>query len=96
MVIKILKKVNDLFEVKYGVNLELNSLYLCSLDNKNAINFVSRTSKTPLSMYLAHKRIRAANLPLVPEVDPPEELYWLPPKKIMGIISGYSLLGIFF
>lgn len=46
---------------------------------------VSRTSKTPLCMYLAHKRIRAANLPLVPEVALPEELYQLPPKKIFGL-----------
>ena len=35
---------------------------------------VSRTSKTPLSIFLAHKGIRTANLPLVPEVRPPAEL----------------------
>ena len=35
---------------------------------------VSRTSKTPLSMYLAHKNFRVANVPLVPEVPPPTEL----------------------
>ena len=29
---------------------------------------VSRTSKTPLSMFLAYKKVKAANLPLVPEV----------------------------
>lgn len=47
---------------------------------------VSRTSKTPLSMYLAHKKIKAANLPLVPEVALPEELFRLPPHKIIGLI----------
>jgi len=47
---------------------------------------VSRTSKTPLSMYLAHQGIKVANLPLVPEVEPPEELFWFPPQKIMGLI----------
>lgn len=32
---------------------------------------ISRTSKTPLSQYLAHnKRLKVANVPLVPEVDP--------------------------
>ncbi|MCL6452443.1 MAG: kinase/pyrophosphorylase [Alicyclobacillus sp.] len=36
---------------------------------------VSRTSKTPLSMYLAHRGIRVANVPLVPEVQPPEPLF---------------------
>jgi len=46
---------------------------------------VSRTSKTPLSMYLAHKRLKVANVPLVPEVEPPEELYEINNKKIIGL-----------
>ena len=46
---------------------------------------VSRTSKTPLCMYLAHKRIKAANVPLVPEVSPPEELFKLPSNKVIGL-----------
>ncbi|MGF7185507.1 hypothetical protein GGQ84_001596 [Desulfitispora alkaliphila] len=56
---------------------------------------ISRTSKTPLCMYLAHKRIKAANVPLVPEVSPPEELFKLPPKKVVGLtISPELLYGI--
>lgn len=47
---------------------------------------VSRTSKTPLSIYLAHQGIRVANLPLVPEVEPPAELFWAPARKIIGLI----------
>ena len=47
---------------------------------------VSRTSKTPLSMFLAYKKIKAANLPLVPEVPLPEELFKIPAKKIVGLI----------
>lgn len=47
---------------------------------------VSRTSKTPLSMYLAHKRVKVANVPLVPEVPPPEELFQVPPERIVGLI----------
>lgn len=46
---------------------------------------VSRTSKTPLCMYLAHKRIKAANVPLVPEVSPPDEIFSLPPHKLIGL-----------
>ena len=46
---------------------------------------VSRTSKTPLSQYLAHKRLKVANVPLVPEVDPPEELYKVPKEKCFGL-----------
>ncbi|WP_341299795.1 pyruvate, water dikinase regulatory protein [Lysinibacillus sp. FSL H8-0500] len=47
---------------------------------------VSRTSKTPLSQYLAHKKYKVANVPLVPEVEPPEELLQLDPKKCFGLI----------
>jgi len=46
---------------------------------------VSRTSKTPLSQYLANKRIKVANIPIVPEVDPPEELYKVDPNRCIGL-----------
>lgn len=48
---------------------------------------VSRTSKTPLSMYLAHKNIKVANVPLVPEAPLPQELFEIQPKKIMGLTA---------
>ncbi|TJY44491.1 kinase/pyrophosphorylase [Cohnella pontilimi] len=44
---------------------------------------VSRTSKTPLSIYLAHKGIKAANYPLTIEVKPPEELFAVAPKTMV-------------
>lgn len=47
---------------------------------------VSRTSKTPLSQYLAHKRYKVANVPLVPEVEPPQELYEVDPQKCFGLM----------
>src|SRR5699024_4110832 len=46
---------------------------------------VSRTSKTPLSQYLAMKRLKVANVPIVPEVDPPEELFDADPEKCIGL-----------
>ena len=53
---------------------------------------VSRTSKTPLSMYMAHKKYKVANLPLVPEVPLPEEIFHIPPYRIIGlIIDPYKL-----
>ncbi|MDL5377391.1 pyruvate, water dikinase regulatory protein [Exiguobacterium mexicanum] len=56
---------------------------------------VSRTSKTPLSQYLALKRYKVANVPLVPESRPPEELFELPPDKCVGlIISPDKLISI--
>ena len=56
---------------------------------------VSRSSKTPVSMYLANRAIKVANLPLVPEVPTPPELHRVPAKKIVGlIISPAKLAGI--
>ncbi|MCD5414839.1 MAG: kinase/pyrophosphorylase [Clostridiales bacterium] len=48
---------------------------------------ISRTSKTPLSMYLAHKKIKVANVPLVPEVELSRELLQVNPKKIIGLTT---------
>ncbi len=48
---------------------------------------VSRTSKTPLSMYLAHKNLKVANVPLVPEVPVPDELFQISPKKIIALTT---------
>ncbi|MEA4881557.1 MAG: pyruvate, water dikinase regulatory protein [Synergistaceae bacterium] len=47
---------------------------------------VSRTGKTPLSMYIANKGFKAANIPLIPEVDPPEILKTVPSSKIVGLL----------
>ena len=46
---------------------------------------VSRTSKTPLSQFLAMKRLKVANVPIVPEVEPPEELFQVPKEKCVGL-----------
>lgn len=43
---------------------------------------LSRTSKTPLCMCLADKGIKAINIPLVPEVELPKELFEIDRRKI--------------
>ncbi|MDL2281103.1 kinase/pyrophosphorylase, partial [Selenomonadales bacterium OttesenSCG-928-I06] len=53
---------------------------------------VSRTSKTPLSMYLAHKSVKAANLPMVPEATLPKEIFEVPKERIIGLIIDPSKL----
>lgn len=56
---------------------------------------VSRTSKTPVCMYLANKNIKAANLPIVPETPIPEIIYELPREKLFGLtIDPNSLIEI--
>jgi hypothetical protein len=46
---------------------------------------VSRTSKTPLSIYLGYLGYRAANVPLVKGIDPPAELFEVDPAKVVGL-----------
>ena len=56
---------------------------------------LSRTSKTPLCMYLANKGIKAINIPLVPEVEVPKELYEIDRNKIFGLtINPLQLIEI--
>lgn len=54
---------------------------------------VSRTSKTPLSMYLANKGIKVANLPLVVESEPPKEIYEVSSKRIIGLTNSPEKLN---
>lgn len=53
---------------------------------------VSRTSKTPLSMYLAFKGFRVANVPLAPGVSAPHELFELDPRRVFGLITSVDIL----
>ncbi|MFW2831418.1 pyruvate, water dikinase regulatory protein [Sphingomonas sp. ID0503] len=48
---------------------------------------VSRTSKTPTSIYLANRGFRTANIPLVPELPPPELLYQLKRPLVVGLTT---------
>jgi [pyruvate, water dikinase]-phosphate phosphotransferase / [pyruvate, water dikinase] kinase len=46
---------------------------------------VSRTSKTPLSIYLGYLGHKVANVPVVKGIAPPKELFELDPVKIVGL-----------
>ena len=37
-------------------------------------------------MYLAHKKWKVANVPLVPEIAPPYELFQVPATRIIGLV----------
>ena len=79
---KYFKKVEAVeFAVKYDDGKDTRGILLADI----VLIGVSRTSKTPLSMYLAHKNLKVANIPLVPEVSPPEELKHIPSKRIIGL-----------
>lgn len=48
---------------------------------------VSRTSKTPTSIYLANRGIKTANIPLVPDVDPPAQLDTVVSPLVVGLYA---------
>jgi regulator of PEP synthase PpsR (kinase-PPPase family) len=55
---------------------------------------VSRSSKTPTCFYLANRGVKAANVPLVPGIEPPEFLSH-PPCPVIGLtIDPRSLIDI--
>ncbi|WP_378951424.1 pyruvate, water dikinase regulatory protein [Pelosinus sp. sgz500959] len=76
------------FAVKFDDGKEPRGLLQADI----VITGVSRASKTPLCMYLAHQGVKAANVPLVKEVAPPPELFLVPPHKVIGLMIKPSLL----
>jgi len=46
---------------------------------------VSRTGKTPLSVFLAYRGWRVANVPIVLGIDPPLELFHMDPRRVVAL-----------
>ena len=60
---------------------------LAELDKADIILVgISRTSKTPLSIFLSHKGWKVANIPIVINTPLPEELFKVDQRKIVGLI----------
>lgn len=53
---------------------------------------VSRSGKTPLSVYMSMFGWKVANVPIVKGIEPPEELFKLDPKRVFGLSIGLSNL----
>lgn len=53
---------------------------------------VSRTSKTPLSLFLANRNLKVANFPLVKNATLPPELFKIDPQKIVGLTTEPEVL----
>lgn len=76
------------FAVKYddglGAGLEEADIVLVG---------VSRTSKTPLSMYLGYLGYKTANVPVVKDIEPPSDLFRTESEKIVGVTIGAERLA---
>lgn len=53
---------------------------------------VSRSSKTPTSIYLANRGYKTANIPIVPESPPPRILYALKNPLVVGLTTSADRL----
>ncbi len=46
---------------------------------------VSRVGKTPLSMYLSTRGWKVANVPLIPQIAPPPQLFKIERRRVIGL-----------
>jgi regulator of PEP synthase PpsR (kinase-PPPase family) len=77
------------FAVKYDDGKDLRGLKYADV----VLLGISRTSKTPLSMYLSHKNIKVANVPLVPEIPVAKEIFEVPRPKLIGLTNSPEKLN---
>ena len=83
------KRIDALeFAVKYDDGKDINGLKGADI----IILGVSRTSKTPLSLYLANRNIKAMNVPIVQGLILPEQLYEVK-RKIIGLTNSVEQLN---
>jgi len=76
------------FAVRHDDGANLHTLHRADL----VLTGVSRTSKTPLSMYLAQRGYKTGNVPIVSGIDPPRALLDLDPSKVFALYIDPSLL----
>ncbi len=76
------------FAVRHDDGANVESLFEADI----VLVGVSRTSKTPLSMYLAQRGYKTGNVPLVYGIDPPKALSEMDSRKIFGLIADHSTL----
>jgi len=76
------------FAVRHDDGANLHTLHEADL----VLTGVSRTSKTPLSMYLAQRGYKTGNVPLIPGLDPPKELLELSSWRVFGLTVDFETL----
>ena len=76
------------FAVRHDDGANLHTLFQADI----VLAGVSRTSKTPLSMYLAQRGYKTGNVPLVPGRGVPKQLVDLDPRKVFGLVVAPEVL----
>lgn len=54
---------------------------------------VSRSSKTPIAIYLAQQGLKVANVPLDPDTAPPKELFEVDRTRLFGLMTSAEVLA---
>ena len=76
------KKIDAIeFAIKYDDGKDISGVKQADL----ILLGISRTSKTPLSMYLAYRGLKVVNIPLVPNVPLSDDIYEVPKEKIISL-----------
>lgn len=94
----VIRQINDSY-YKRVESIEFAVKYDDGKDPRGALKAdivllgISRTSKTPLSMYLANKNLKVANIPLVPESVVPEEVFQVPSYRVIGLTNSPEKLN---
>jgi hypothetical protein len=79
------------FAVRHDDGANLRTLHEADI----VLTGVSRTSKTPLSMYLAQRGYKTGNVPLIPGLDPPKELLEMEASRVFGLtVDPRTLLSV--
>lgn len=76
------------FAINFDDGQDFKGLEFCDI----AIIGVSRSSKTPLSMYLASLGYKVSNIPILVDSNVPQALFEIDPKKIFGITVDKEVL----
>ena len=70
------------FAVRHDDGANLGTLHQADL----VLTGVSRTSKTPLSMYLAQRGYKTGNVPIIRGMAPPAELLEIRPGRVFALV----------
>jgi hypothetical protein len=76
------------FTLDHDDSMGLDTLHEAQI----VLSGISRTSKTPTSIYLAQQGFRVANVALAIEVPPPQQLLDLPTDRVVGLVIDPAML----
>lgn len=78
------------FTVKHDDGLSMDDLDKAEI----VLVGISRTAKTPTSIYLAYRGWRVANIPIIQDMELPEEIFQIDQRKVIGFTISPARLRV--